>query len=279
MLNKLSAYAWLMRLHKPIGILLLLWPTLWALWIAGKGHPHWHIVAIFIAGVIVMRSAGCIINDIADINFDKYVKRTANRPLTSGDVSLKEALLLFIILLGLALLLVLQLNFFTFKLAIIALVLACFYPFTKRWTHWPQLFLGAAFAMSVPMAYAALTDHLPLTCWLIYTIAILWPLMYDTEYAMADREDDVKIGIKSTAIYFGRFDIIIITLLQIILLALLGVLGWLIALKIPYYLALLLVFCMFCYQLSLLKKECYLKAFLNNQWVGLVIFLGILVSF
>ncbi len=225
MINRIKQYALLMRLHRPIGSLLLLWPTLWALWIASNGRPNQFILFIFILGVLVMRSAGCVINDIADRHFDPHVARTRARPLAAGNIKLIEAIILFIVLCIIALTLVLQLNIFTIKLAFIGLALAIIYPFTKRFTYWPQLFLGAAYAWSIPMAFAAQTQHLPGLCWVLYFTAVLWPIAYDTMYAMVDKPDDLLIGIKSTAILFGDYDKIMVLFIQISVLILL----WLIS--------------------------------------------------
>lgn len=258
-----------MRLDKPIGILLLLWPTLWAVFKAGQGHPSLKIILIFTVGVIVMRSAGCIINDIADRNFDKFVSRTKNRPITSGEVTLKKSLILFFILLVFAFVLVLQLNKFSILLSFVALGLACLYPFTKRFLPYPQLFLGLAFGMSIPMAFAAQLNDIPPMAWVMYAVGILWPIMYDTEYAMVDREDDIKINLNSTAILFGKWDILFIGLLQLIIVFLLFITG------LKY--SLIIISLLFMYQQKLIYKrndrDCF-KAFLNNQWVGLVLFLG-----
>jgi len=279
--NKISAYFRLMRFHKPIGILLFVWPPLWALWIAGQGKPQLKYVIIFILGAIIMRSAGCVINDIADRKFDKFVKRTAMRPLTTGEISLREAIILFSILLILALILVLQLNLFSIVLAVITLILSCLYPFTKRWISCPQLFLGLAVATSVPMAFAAELNHLTLTCGLIYLIALIWPVMYDTQYAMVDREDDLKINIKSTAILFGKYDVLIISLLQILILILLMILGLILKSGLNYFLISILgsavLFLVQYYLISDRNPDRCFKAFMNNQWVGLVILLGIVL--
>lgn len=281
-LQKLIAYARLMRFHKPIGIALLLWPTLWALWIARQGIPDIKILIIFILGTIIMRSAGCVINDYADRNFDAHVARTRERPLATRQISPKEALVLFAILCLLALLLVLQLNRLTMALSVVALLLASIYPFTKRYTYWPQLFLGAAFAWSVPMAFAAQLNTVPSVTWLIYGIALLWPLYYDTLYAMADKEDDVKIGIKSTAILFGKHVRWILSILQAIILLLLVVVGFYFSLNLYYYLGLIgAVACLF-YQQHLMRKgdaQSYFKAFLNNNWLGLLVFMGIALNY
>jgi 4-hydroxybenzoate polyprenyltransferase len=270
---KIAAYLKLMRFHKPVGIYLLLWPTLWALWVAGEGRPSFKNVIILGLGVVVMRAAGCIINDFADRDIDKHVKRTAMRPLATGEVNLIDAFILLIILLLIALVLVLQLNTLCFKLALIALFLACFYPFTKRFIYWPQLVLGFAFSMSVLMAFAAEINAIPLKALLIYVVAVLWPLMYDTQYAMVDREDDIKIGVKSTAILLGRYDVMIVTLLQLILVFLIGMINIFSA---------LLIFPLFIYQYKLIRKrepdKC-LQAFLNNQWVGLLVFIPLFLDY
>lgn len=275
-------YLQLMRLHRPIGILLLLWPTLWALWLANQGHPAIKLVLIFVAGVIVMRSAGCIINDYADRYFDRHVSRTQNRPLTSGMIKPRAALYLFGSLIILALLLVLNLNRLTIFLAVIGLVLAIIYPYTKRYINWPQFILGLAFAWAIPMVYAASQNTIPAVAWLLFTSAVLWPLAYDTMYAMADREDDRKIGLKSTAILFGKYDCAIIAIIQLSMILLLIWLGQLHELHWPFYSSLLIAAGLFVYQQYLLRlgqPKKYLQAFLNNQWVGLVIFLGVLGSY
>jgi 4-hydroxybenzoate polyprenyltransferase len=279
-MTTIKNYFRLMRLHKPIGILLLLWPTLWALWLAANGLPDIKIFIIFVLGVVIMRSAGCVINDIADRDIDKHVKRTAMRPITAGQITVKSAVILSILLLCIAFILVLQLNLLTIKLSLIAVGLAVLYPFTKRWTYWPQLFLGAAFAMAVPMAYAAQINHLPLSCWIIYTIAVLWPIMYDTEYAMVDREDDINIGIKSTAITLGKYDVLAVALMQLLIIILWIMLGIMHHLRLWYFTGVIFAACLFIKQFFLIcdrnPEQCY-KAFINNQWVGLVIFLGIAI--
>jgi 4-hydroxybenzoate polyprenyltransferase len=270
---KINKYIRLMRLDKPIGILLLLWPTLWAVWKAGQGHPSLKIIIIFTLGVIIMRSAGCVINDIADRNVDKFVARTKHRPITTGEINLKQSLILFFSLLVLALVLVLQLNTFTVLLSFVALGLACLYPFTKRFLPYPQLFLGLAFAMSIPMAFAAQLNYLPKISGVMYLVGVLWPLMYDTEYAMVDREDDIKIKLKSTAILLGKWDVMFVGTLQLLILALLCITG------LRY--SLIIIALLFSYQIYLIKnrnpKNCF-KAFLNNQWVGLVLFCASLLA-
>ncbi len=275
-------YARLMRLDKPIGILLLLWPTLWALWIAGEGHPRPWVVAVFVAGVVLMRSAGCVINDFADRDFDRHVKRTAERPLTSGKVSPKEALLLFAGLAGLAGLLVLTLDPLTLPLSLVGAFLAATYPFTKRLTHLPQAYLGAAFGWAVPMAFAAQTGSVDPRSWWIFLAVVIWALVYDTMYAMVDRDDDLKIGIKSSAILFGRHDRLIIALLQTAMVAVLVKVGLAFGLGRFYYLGLALAAGLMAYHQWLIREReraaCF-RAFLHNQWVGAVIFAGILLDY
>ncbi len=281
-MNHIKQYALLMRLHRPIGSLLLLWPTLWALWIANHGKPNNFILIIFILGVFVMRSTGVIINDFADRKFDPHVKRTALRPLATGQVKPIEAIILFICLCFIALLLVLQLNLFTIKLSIIGLLLAIIYPFTKRFTHLPQLFLGAAYAWGVPMAFAAQNQPLSAICWLLYLAAVLWPIAYDTQYAMVDRADDLLIGVKSTAILFGSYDRMIIALIQVAVLSMLWLIGYIVGLNYIYDLSLMLATMLVIYQQYLIKDrvpdKCF-TAFLNNNWVGLIIFLGVMLSY
>jgi len=221
MINQLKNYLLLMRFHKPIGILLLLWPTLWALWVAGEGKPDALIVLYFVLGVIVMRSAGCVINDFADRHFDPFVARTKQRPLATGCVSAKEAIGLFIVLISMAFILVLQFNKLTLQLAFVGALLTIIYPFTKRFTHFPQFVLGIPFAWSVPMSFAALTHTIPPIAWLLFAAAVLWPVAYDTMYAMVDKEDDLKIGLKSTAILFADYDRIFVAILQFFVLLLL----------------------------------------------------------
>ncbi len=275
-------YALLMRLHRPIGIFLLLWPTLWALWIASEGQPDLLILTVFILGVIIMRSAGCVINDYADQKFDPHVQRTKQRPLAAKTVSRAEALILFTILCLLALGLVLLLNTLTVMLSVVAVLLAISYPFTKRYTHWPQAYLGLAFGWGIPMAFAAQTGTVPPLAWALLLINLLWALVYDTLYAMVDREDDLQIGIKSTAILFGRADRTIIAGLQIIILGLLIGVGNILYLGIPYYLGILGAALLAFYQQWLIRDRsathCF-QAFLNNHWFGAVIFLGILVDY
>ena len=280
--NKLLAYHQLMRTDKPIGALLLLWPTLWALWVAAPGVPPLWILAVFVAGVWLMRAAGCVVNDYADRKFDGHVKRTVNRPLPSGAVSEKEARILFAVLVLLSFLLVLTLNTMTILLSVAGLALAWVYPFMKRYTHLPQVVLGAAFGWSIPMAFAAVSESLPLSCWLMLLANILWAVAYDTQYAMVDRDDDVKIGIKSTAILFGENDRLIIGILQACVLGLMAVIGWLSGLHWEFYWSILIAGALFVYQQKLIRNRergpCF-QAFLNNNYVGLVLFIGLAMSY
>lgn len=279
--GKFQVYMRLMRLDKPIGSLLLLWPTLWALWLATPGVPPLTILAVFIAGVWMMRAAGCVVNDYADRKFDGHVKRTAHRPLPSGAVSEKEARNLFIILVLLSFVLVLTLNVMTILLSIAALALAWIYPFMKRYTHLPQVVLGAAFGWSIPMAFAAVSESVPLSCWLMFAANICWAVAYDTQYAMVDRDDDVKIGIKSTAILFGRNDKLIIGILQVVVLVLMALIGWLNELGGAYYWAIGLAGALFIHQQRMIAnrdRDACFKAFLNNNYVGLVLFIGMALS-
>lgn len=280
--SKLLAYHRLMRTDKPIGALLLLWPTLWALWVAAPGVPPLWILAVFVAGVWLMRAAGCVVNDYADRKFDGHVKRTANRPLPSGAVSEKEARILFAVLVLLSFLLVLTLNTMTILLSVAGLALAWVYPFMKRYTHLPQVVLGAAFGWSIPMAFAAVSETLPLSCWLMLLANILWAVAYDTQYAMVDRDDDVKIGIKSTAILFGQYDRLIIGILQAGVLALMATIGWLNDLNWEFYWSILVAGALFVYQQKLIRNRerdpCF-QAFLNNNYVGLVLFIGLAMSY
>ncbi len=274
-------YASLMRLDKPIGILLLLWPTLWSLWLAAKGLPRWDLLFIFTLGVILMRSAGCVINDFADRKIDGKVARTQGRPLVTGAVSSRAAIILFVVLCLMALGLVLLTDPLTIKLSVGGLVLAFIYPFMKRHTHLPQIILGAAFAWGVPMAFAAQAGELKKDMWLIYLTVVLWTVVYDTFYAMVDRADDIKIGVKSTAILFGEQDRFITGALQAMTLYSLYLIGQHFNLGIFYYLSLVNVAGLFCYQQVLIRYRepaaCF-KAFLNNNWVGAVVFLGIAVD-
>lgn len=279
--SKALAFWQLTRMNRPIGSLLLLWPTLWALFLAADGLPDWHVLIVFVLGVIFMRSAGCVINDFADRKVDGHVKRTANRPLPSGLISSKEALTLFAVLVVCSFLLVLTMNTLTIMLSGIGIVLAVAYPFMKRVTYLPQFVLGLAFSWAIPMAYAAESNQVPPEAWLLFVINALWTIAYDTQYAMVDRDDDLKIGIKSTAILFGRFDKLIIGLLQLSVLTLLIILGSQLALSSMYYWGVLAAAGFFVYQQWLIKgreREACFKAFLNNNYVGGLIFIAISAS-
>lgn len=277
-----NPYLRLMRLDKPIGIYLLLYPTLWALWLASGGVPDIYILIIFILGVVLMRSAGCVINDIADRDIDKHIKRTNKRPITSGEVSVRSASYLFLALVVSAFLLVLLTNKLTVILAVIALLLATIYPFSKRCIYLPQLVLGLAFSMSIPMAFAATIGYVPTEALYLITANIIWTISYDTMYAIADREDDIKIGIKSSAILFGKYDLVILAILQALLLALLVVIGWVFMLGGVYFIGLLLVLALMVYYQLLIKnhnqQQCF-KAFLHNQYLGLLVWLLIISSY
>ena len=277
----LNPYLRLIRFERPIGTLLLLWPTLWALWLAADGMPPAKYLFIFTLGVFLMRSAGCVINDIADRKFDDKVERTKNRPLARKEISTKKALIFFVAIMLCALVLLIFLNSLSIKMAIIAAFFAISYPFTKRYTYLPQIYLGMAFAMSIPMAYAQIQNNIPAEAWLLFIANIFWTTSYDTMYAMVDRVDDEKIGIKSTAILFGDLDIVIIHIIQGLMLLVLLLLGKKLELEIYYYLGLLATLVLFIYQNRLLKSRMesnYFKSFLNNNWVGIVIFIGIFFS-
>ena len=277
----MNAYIRLMRLNKPIGTYLLLWPTYWALFLSAKGWPDIDLLIIFTLGVLVMRSAGCVINDYADRNIDQNIARTKDRPLITGEVSPKAALRLFVFLLIIAFGLVLLTNALTIKLSLIALALATLYPFTKRWTHLPQVVLGVAFGMSVPMAFSAQTGSIPVSAGWIFLATIVWTLIYDTFYAMADRDEDIKIGLKSTAILFAKYDQIFITFLQILLIIVFVVIGNLFDLGSIYYFSLVIILIFMIYHQFLMKKrqkELFFKAFLNNNFIGMTAFIGIFLS-
>lgn len=281
-LNILKPYFSVMRLDKPIGFLLLLWPTLTALWIAGQGKPAPYLIFIFICGVFLTRAAGCVINDFADRDFDRYVQRTQARALTTGMISQKNALLLCGLLFLSAFLLVLFLNKLTITLSIVALALATIYPFMKRYTHFPQVVLGMAFSWGIPMAFAAQTGKIPQTAWLLYLIAILWTTAYDTMYGMVDRDDDLKLQLKSTAIFFGKYDKLAIGLLQISVLALLIILGGILNYNFYYYAGIFCTGLFFIYQQFLIAarqpQNCF-KAFLNNNYALLAVFVSVMVNY
>ena len=280
--HRIPDFIQLARLDKPIGIFLLMWPTLWALWIAGEGKPSIKISFIFLAGVVLMRSAGCAINDFADRKIDGHVERTRSRPIASGHILPLEALFLTGILLLLAFILVLFTNLLTILLSFGAALLACSYPYMKRYTHLPQVVLGAAFAWSIPMSFAAHLNALPHYIWLIYLATLLWTVAYDTFYAMVDRDDDVKIGVKSTAILFGDLDTLIVGMLQAGTLICLVLLGLKLNYGAYYYAGLIFAAMFFVYQQYIVrtrdKDQCF-NAFLNNNWVGMVIFAGIVLQY
>ncbi|MBL4660532.1 MAG: 4-hydroxybenzoate octaprenyltransferase [Alcanivoracaceae bacterium] len=279
--STIDPYLKLIRFDRPIGTLLLLWPTLWALWLAADGIPPYKYLLIFSLGVFLMRSAGCVINDIADRNFDNKVSRTKNRPLAQQQLPVANALIFFVILMICALTLLLFLNILSAKIALVAAFFAVTYPFMKRYTYLPQIYLGMAFAMSIPMAYAQIQGTIPVEAWLLFIANIFWTTAYDTMYAMVDRKDDEKIGVKSTAILFGDLDIVITHIIQALMLLVLLLLGKKMELDIYYYIGLLVTLMLFVYQNKLLrtrKEENYFKSFLNNNWVGLVIFVAIFIS-
>ncbi len=281
--ERLWQYALLARMHKPIGTLLLLWPMLWALWIASGGHPRIDVLIVFILGTWLMRSAGCAINDFADRNVDPHVARTVDRPLAAGRIRPREAIGVFVVLSLAAFALVLTQNRLTILFAFVGIALAASYPFMKRFHHLPQVHLGAAFGWAVPMAWTAQTGHFPPPlAWLIFVSAVLWATIYDTQYAMVDREDDIKIGVKSTAILFGDADRLIIGILQVLMILALYLVGRDAHLGWPYFLALFIGAGLFAYQQLLtlyqVPEFCF-RAFLNNNWFGAVIFAGIFTSY
>ncbi|MFP6776258.1 MAG: 4-hydroxybenzoate octaprenyltransferase [PS1 clade bacterium] len=277
----MNPYISLMRIDKPIGIYLLLWPAMWALFLAADGLPRMELLFIFVSGVILMRTAGCVINDYADREIDRHVERTKNRPITTGEISASSALVIFFVLIVSAFVLVLFTNWLTIKLSFIAAAIATLYPFTKRWTNLPQIVLGVAFAMSVPMAFAATNNNVPYSAWWLFAATVVWTVVYDTMYAMADREDDLKIDIKSTAILFDKYDRAVISILQIALLLILIKVSIMFNLGYFFYLSLILsAFIMIYHQILIKKREkekCF-KAFLHNHYIGVVIFAGISIS-
>tara|TARA_R110002012_G_scaffold9051_2_gene41573 strand:+ start:671 stop:1561 length:891 start_codon:yes stop_codon:yes gene_type:complete len=280
-LARVTDFIQLMRLNRPIGTWLLMWPTLWALWVAADGVPGRTTLLIFIAGVYVMRAAGCVVNDYADRHVDGYVKRTKHRPLATGRISETEAQLLFVGLVAIAFILVLLTNWFTVLLSLGGVILAIAYPFMKRYTHFPQVVLGAAFSWAIPMAFGAVLGHVPLEAWLLFGANVLWTVAYDTQYAMVDRDDDVKIGIKSTAVLFGKADRAIIGLLQLATLGLLTWVGWQVGLGGFFWLGLIAMAATFIHQQRLIRhreRDACFQAFLNNHWSGLLVFAGIALS-
>jgi len=280
--SKTSALLQLIRFDKPIGTLLLLWPTLWALWIAAGGVPDYTLLAIFIAGTFLTRSAGCIVNDLADRRLDGAVKRTSGRPLVTGAVTEKEALALFVALMLLAFVLVLFTNTLTILLSLVAVLLASTYPFMKRYTHLPQVVLGLAFSWGIPMAFAAQSGELPPALWLLFLGNLWWIVAYDTKYAMVDRDDDIPAGIKSTAILFGRHDRLAIAVLQLLCLLTLYLAGRAFALGTYFNLSLLVSAGLFGYQQYLIRnreRDACFRAFLHNNWVGIAVFVGIVLEY
>jgi len=280
--ERLSHYEKLMRLDKPVGILLLLWPTLWGQWLASNGHPNWLIVWIFVMGVVLMRSAGCVINDYADRHIDPHVARTRERPLAAGKVSPREALLLAAGLSLLAFLLILPLNNLVLVLSVVALFLAASYPYTKRFFAVPQAYLGIAFGFGIPMSYAAIGNAIPLEAWVLLAANAFWAIAYDTQYAMVDRADDLKIGIKTSAITFGRFDLAAIAACYSITLGLLAWVGLQRGLGMAFYGGLALAAAIALYHMILIRtrdpRQCF-RAFLHNIWFGAAVFGGIALDF
>ncbi len=280
--DRLQQYWLLARFDKPIGILILLWPALWALWLASSGSPDLLVLTVICCGVVLMRAAGCVINDYADRDLDPHVERTKLRPIAAGKVKPKEALMVFAILCLTAFALVLLLNTYTILLSFGGVFLAASYPFMKRYTQLPQAYLGIAFGWAVPMSFAAQSNEIPLVAWLLYLATALWALVYDTMYAMVDKEDDLKIGIKSTAILFGDKEREIMAVLQIIIMLLMIQIGRLQNLSWIYYVTLACASLFFVYQQKLIfhrdKQSCF-KAFLNSNWFGLTIFVGLVLEF
>ncbi|MDR2195320.1 MAG: 4-hydroxybenzoate octaprenyltransferase [Gallionellaceae bacterium] len=280
--ERFALYWKLTRMDRPIGILLLLWPTLWAVWIAGGGHPSWRIVAIFTLGTVLMRAAGCAINDYADRDIDKHVKRTRERPVTSGKVTPREAIMVAVVLMLLALLLILSLNALTLMLAVVAAFLAASYPFTKRFFAIPQAYLGIAFGFGIPMAFAAQLDTVPLEAWLMLAANIFWSIAYDTEYAMVDRDDDIRLNIHSSALFFGKYDVLAVMLCYAAMLSLLAAVGVRYQFGTPYFAGLLVAAGIAIYHYRLIRgreREACFKAFLHNNWLGAAVFVGIALTY
>ncbi|HEX4329117.1 MAG TPA: 4-hydroxybenzoate octaprenyltransferase [Burkholderiales bacterium] len=279
---RLNAYERLMRLDKPIGTLLLLWPTLWALWIAGEGRPSLWLVWIFALGTLLMRSAGCVMNDYADRNFDKHVERTRHRPLTTGEVSGKEALVLAGLLCVCAFALIIKQEKLVWKLAVVALLLAATYPYTKRFFAIPQAYLGVAFGFGIPMSFAAIWGELPPICWWLLAANIFWAIAYDTEYAMVDRDDDLRLGLKTSALTFGAFDVTATMLCYTIMFVILAYVGVLAGLSFWYHLGLAVAMGMALYHNVLIRersREGCFAAFMHNNWLGAAIFAGIMLDY
>jgi len=279
--ERLTLYMQLTRLNRPIGILLLLWPTLWGVWIAGEGHPPWIIVLVFVLGTVLMRSSGCAINDYADRDFDLHVKRTRDRPVTSGRISPREAVWVAAILALVAFVLILPLNSLTLLLSFPAVFLAASYPYTKRFLAIPQAYLGIAFGFGIPMAFAAQLGSVPTVAWLLLIANVFWAIAYDTEYAMVDRDDDIRLGIHSAALLFGKYDVAAVMACYAIMLVLLAVVGKTIGSGLLYYAGLTLSAAFAIYHYSLIRQrqreKCF-AAFLNNNWLGATVFAGIVMD-
>ncbi|MFL9881220.1 4-hydroxybenzoate octaprenyltransferase [Herbaspirillum rhizosphaerae] len=280
--QRLTLYFRLIRLHKPIGILLLLWPTLMAVWLASDGRPDWHIVAIFTVGTILMRSAGCAINDYADRDFDKHVKRTVDRPLTAGKIKSWEAVMVAAVLALISFLLILPLNGLTKQLSVAALIVAGSYPYFKRFFAIPQAYLGIAFGFGIPMGFAAVQDSVPLAAWLMLVANIFWAVAYDTEYAMVDRDDDIKLGMKTSAITFGRFDVLAVMLCYVAALGIFWAVGWQYGLRTWFSLGMLVAAGCAVYHYRLIherdRSRCF-AAFMHNNWLGAAMFAGVALDY
>lgn len=281
MTRRLILYAKLIRLDKPIGSLLLLWPTLCALWLASAGKPDWSLVAIFSIGTVLMRSAGCAINDFADRDFDRHVKRTAERPLTAGHIQPWEAVMVAVVLALLSLVLIQPLNLLTKQLSIFAVLIAASYPYFKRFFALPQAYLGIAFGFGIPMAYAAVLNTVPLECWVLLLANVFWALAYDTEYAMVDRDDDLRIGIRTSAITFGRYDVLAVMLCYAISLALIAAVGLHLGLGKGFLLGILAAAGIAVYHWTLIRgrdrMQCF-AAFRHNNWLGAAVFAGVVLG-
>ena len=279
---KLQHLLTLSRLDRPIGIYLLLWPTFWGLWIASEGYPSFHLLCVFFFGVVLTRSAGCVINDLADRNFDGQVKRTVNRPLVTGELALSDAFIFLFALLFPALVLVLTTNLLTLGLAVVAALIAAVYPFMKRYTYLPQAVLGLAFSMGIPMSFSAVTGEVPQIAWLMVVAKVIWTVAYDTQYAMVDRDDDLKLGLKSSAILFGDLDKLIIGILQLSFVWIMVLIAQRLSLGFSFYIGMAIAVGLLVYQQYLIKdrvRDLCFAAFLNNHWVGLSLFLGIFIHY
>ncbi|MEO8003841.1 MAG: 4-hydroxybenzoate octaprenyltransferase [Betaproteobacteria bacterium] len=280
--ERIDAYEKLIRLDKPIGILLLLWPTLWALWMSSRGNPNWKVVWIFFMGTVLMRSAGCAMNDFADRDFDAHVARTRDRPLAAGRIKPVEALLVAAVLALVSFALVLQLNAQTIKLSVVALVIAAAYPFTKRFFSLPQAILGVAFGFGIPMAFAAQTTFVPWVGWVLLAANVFWAIAYDTEYAMVDRADDVKLGLRTSAITFGRYDVAAVIVSYVLFLSIMACVGRALHMAWPYHAGLAVASVLVVFQYRMIRnrdpQDCF-RAFRHNNWIGAVIFAGTFAAF